>query len=306
MARVSVLVPAYNAAPFLAATLRSVLDGRFRDLEILVLDDGSSDGTADVARALGDPRVRVVSHSNRGMSATRNAGLALSQSDYVALLDADDLWHPDKLALQVQLLDQRPELDFCFTEFQPWQGEPRPDFMQQPADARLDPGLTGWVYPRMIMTNFALPSSVLMRRQLADRLGPFLCDDHQTDDWEYFVRASRQAQFGKLAAPLVLYRQHPGSLSKRVPERNSTELMRDQLLQRYGMSCPQGGAVDARELQRRRQMGWRHFADAHVARGRLGLGLRTFGRLLLAGPRRLDTLATLAKSTRRRLLGAGR
>lgn len=301
--RVSIVVPAYNAAAVLGATLQSVLASTFTDFELIVLDDGSTDGTAEIARSFGDPRVRVVRHANRGMSATRNAGLAMSRSEFVALLDADDVWHPEKLALQVAMLERHPEIDLCFTEFQTWHGEPAEAFFARRGDLQTEGRLTGWIYPLMVMTNFTLPSSVLYRRRLADRLGPFRCDDHQTDDWEYFTRATRLARVAKLSTPLVLYRQSASSLSKRLPRRNATEDMRSQLLERFGLECPHAGPVNRVELRCRQHLGRLHHADGHVARGSLALGLLNFARLIAEGPRRRATAVTLAKSLRRRALG---
>ncbi len=301
--RVSIVVPAYNAAGVIAATIQSVLASTFTDFELIVLDDGSTDGTAEVVRSFNDPRIRLTRHANRGMSATRNAGLRMSRSEFVALLDADDVWHPEKLALQVALLEQHPEVDLCFTEFQTWHGEPAEAFFARRGDLRTEDRLTGWIYPLMVLTNFTLPSSVLYRRRLADRLGPFRCEDHQTDDWEYFTRASRLTRVAKLSTPLVLYRQSASSLSKRVPRRNATEDMRSQLLARFGWQCPHGGAVNRAELRRRQHLGRLRHADVHVARGSLGLGLLDFARLIARGPRRHAAAMTLAKSLRRRALG---
>jgi glycosyltransferase involved in cell wall biosynthesis len=300
---VSIVVPAYNAEAFLEATIRGVLAQTFTDFELLILDDGSTDATSEIARRHAtDPRVRVIRHANRGMSATRNAGLAMSRSEFVALLDADDVWHPRKLELQLAALAARPEADLCFTEFQTWHGEDAPTFFAREGDLSTEDRLTGWIYPLMVMTNFTLPSSVLYRRRLADRLGPFLCNDHQTDDWEYFTRATRLTSVVKLSTPLVLYRQSASSLSKRMPRRNSTELMRDQLVERFGLECPHAGPVNRTELARRRRLGRLHHADGHVARGSLTLGLRAFARLIVHGPHRRGTTLTLAKSLRRRAL----
>lgn len=300
--RVSIVVPAYNAAGVITATIQSVLASTFTDFELIVLDDGSTDGTADIVRSFDDSRVRLVRHTNRGMSATRNAGLAMSRSEFVALLDADDVWHPQKLALQVALLEQQPEVDLCFTEFQTWHGEPAEEFFTRLGNLQTEDRLTGWIYPLMVMTNFTLPSSVLYRRRLADRLGPFRCDDHQTDDWEYFTRASRLTRVAKLSTPLVLYRQSANSLSKRVPRHNATEDMRGQLLERFGLECPHGGAVNRAELLYRQHLGRLRHADAHVATGNLSLGLLNFVGLIARGPRRHTTAMTLAKSLRRRAL----
>lgn len=299
MPRVNIVVPAYNAEAFIADTVRSALQQTFTDLQVTVIDDGSKDATASHA-ALDDARVRVISQENRGMSRSRNRGMAEADSEFVALLDADDLWHPEKLRLQLQALQDRPDHDFCYTAFEVWHGEPRPGFFQEPRSGRIDETLSGWIYPRLILDNHALPSSVLWRRSAWDRMGGFLTDHQQTDDWEYLVRASTQHRFVRLAEPFVLYRQHPASLSKRVPATNITELMRADLIRRFGMSAPAGNPIDNKALQAFQHRGWANFADAHCVKGDLGLGLKTFGKLLVSGPSRASTLSKACKSLVRR------
>ncbi len=299
MPRVNIVVPAYNAEAFIADTVRAALQQTFTDLQVTVIDDGSKDATAANA-ALDDHRVRVISQENRGMSRSRNRGMADADSEFVALLDADDLWHPEKLRLQLQALQDRPNHDFCFTGFDVWHGEPRPDYFREPRSGRIDETLSGWIYPRLILDNHALPSSVLWRRSAWDSMGGFLTDNMQTDDWEYLVRASTRHRFVRLAESFVLYRQHPVSLSRRIPATNTTELMRADLIRRFGMSSPPGHDVDPQALRAFQHRGWCNFADAHCAKGDLGLGLRTFAGLIGSGPNRGATAVKCAKSLFRR------
>ena len=217
------------------------------------------------------------------MSATRNRGVDSSDSEYVALLDSDDVWHPEKLRLQVEALDAHPEYAFSYTAFDFGDGTPGSRFFTEPRSGRIDPEGSGWIYHQLILENWALPSSVVFRRSASTTLGPFLCDNQQTDDWEYLVRASRTFRFVRLAEPLVLYRQVPTSLSRRVPAQNWPELMRQSLLERFGMSSPDGQPVDAEALSNKRYLGWAHYADLHCARGDLKVGLSTFARLLRRG-----------------------
>lgn len=299
MPRVNIVVPAYNAEAFIADTVRSALNQTAGDLQVTVIDDGSQDATSRNA-VLDDPRLRLISQENRGMSKSRNRGMAEVDSEFVALLDADDLWHPEKLRLQLEALQARPDHDFCYTAFDVWHGEPRPDYFKQSRSGRIDERLSGWIYPHLVLDNYALPSSVIWRRSAWDRLGGFLTDNQQTDDWEYLVRASTQHRFIRLAESFVLYRQHPVSLSRRIPATNTTEEMRSDLLRRFGMSMPAGHDVDPVALKRFQHRGWSNFADAHCAKGDLALGLRTFGRLLGDGPYRGQTLTKMAKSLVRR------
>lgn len=300
MPRISVVIPAYNAGRFIEATLSSLCASTFPDFEALVINDGSSDDTAERATGI-DPRIKVLSQSNAGMSASRNRGVAAGDSEFIALLDSDDLWHPEKLRHQVEQLSKHSDHDICFTEFTVWHGGDSADFMRQPREGRVDPAMSGWVYHHLILENHALPSSVLLRRSAWNRLGPFRCDDYKTDDWEYLVRASHQHRFLRLKESYVLYRQVATSLSKIMSPVNAHERMRESLIARFGLQSPDGTAVDPAALAYQRWRGAAVFADSHCARGDLGLGLRQFGRLLGSGPNRGATLGRLGKSLYRRM-----
>lgn len=302
MPRISVVIPAYNAAKLLGPTLDSVLRSSYLDFEVIVVDDGSKDDTAAVASSFG-PKVRVLSQANAGMSASRNRGVECSDSEFIALVDSDDLWHPRKLEFQIAALDRQSDHAFCFTEFTVWDGnEPESvAFMAQPRSGTIDANFTGWIYHHMILTNWALPSSTIFRRQAWNAMGPFLCADQQTDDWEYFVRCSQSYRFTRLAEPMVLYRQHAASLSRRLPSRNTGELMRESLISRFGMNSKDGTPVDLIALTRERYLGWSNFADAHCARGDLGVGLGAFAKLLRDGPNRGTSLTRIVKSVGRRV-----
>lgn len=301
MPRVSIVIPAYNAAPHLAETLSSVVNSTYDDFDVIVVNDGSNDETSSVAAKFG-ARVRVLEQENLGMSASRNRGIGASDSELIALLDSDDVWHPEKLKHQVTALDVLKDHAFCFTDFTVWTGEPPSAYLCEPREGSIDTTKTGWIYHELILTNLALPSSVVFRREAWQASGPFRCDDQQTDDWEYLVRASQSFRFIRLAESMVLYRQHPASLSQKLPSRNNGELMRESLIGRFGLRSTDGAEVDAQQLDRWRYLGWSNFADAHCARGQLALGLHTFGQLLFHGPHRANSLLRLLKALSHRAL----
>ena len=114
MPKVSVIIPVFNGAETIGRALQSVFAQTFTDYEIVVVNDGSTDDTASVLAGYGE-KIRVVSQSNRGLSAARNAGIAASQGEYVALLDDDDQWLPEKLALCVPVLDADPDCALVYT-----------------------------------------------------------------------------------------------------------------------------------------------------------------------------------------------
>lgn len=303
MAKVSVVIPSFNAENFILETLHSVLDSSYSDISVVVVNDGSTDGTEDIVKRISDDRVVLFNRNNSGMSAARNFGINSNESEFIALLDSDDIWHPRKIELQIGLMEQHPEIGLCFTEFSKYYGGDISDFSAAPVTDEVDPGLSGFIYHKMIMTNWALPSSVMFRRSLWEKVGPFLCHDQQTDDWEYFVRASRYFKFAKIKSSLVLYRQPLNSLSRRVPEFNSTEMMRNSLIEKFGLYGPQGELVDQIELEKRRYIGIRNFCDLQLSRGDWFKGLRGFLDLFIRYDRKLATALTFAKSCRRRVLG---
>src|SRR3954454_10267286 len=118
MAEISVVVAAYNAARTVGATLDSVLAQSFEDFELIVVDDGSTDDTADVVEARDDPRVTCVRTENAGVSVARNRALGRASGAYVAFLDADDMRQPTKLEQQHRALSERPDVGFCFATTQ--------------------------------------------------------------------------------------------------------------------------------------------------------------------------------------------
>lgn len=303
MPRVSVVIPAFNAGRYLEATLESVMDSRCDDFDVVVVDDGSKDDTAEIAERY-RPRVRVLRQANAGCSAARNAGIQGTDSEFVALLDSDDLWHPMKLPLQLQVAAQRPDTGIVFSDFVRWSGEGTPHWPAA-VDDRLDPRLSGWIYHQMVLTCFVLTSSALVRRSTFTDVGLFRLEHQQTDDWEYFARVSFHKPLARLATPLVAYRQTPGSLSRRVAALNDPELMRDRMIATFGLKSPDGTPVDAEELRRRRYRGWHDFAAMHVERGDLRVGMGHFGRLLAEGPFRGQSALSMCKALARRVAHGG-
>ena len=114
--RVSVIIPCFNHGRFLRHAADSVLAQTLADIELIIVDDGSTDDTPAVLAGLDDRRVRTCRTSNRGVSAARNAGLDMVRGEFVAFLDADDLWEPDKLARQVAIMDAEPDVTLVFTD----------------------------------------------------------------------------------------------------------------------------------------------------------------------------------------------
>ena len=208
--RVSVVVPCYNAERYLAAALDSALGQVGVSLEVLVADDGSTDGTPAVLARYAD-RVRVLHQDHRGPSAARNACLRAARGDYVALLDADDRFRPGKLARQAAVLDARPDVGLVST-----------GWLVVDADGRPLPR-QGWsrdegdVRRRLLLGNLAHPVAVMLRRAQALDAGGFDETLQVNEDWDLFLRlALRGAQWACIDEALCEYRVHGGQSHRRV------------------------------------------------------------------------------------------
>ena len=115
MKKVSVIIPVYKVENYIAATVQSVLDQTYKDFELLVIDDGSPDRSGEICQQFKDPRIKIIRQPNRGVAAARNTGIRQAQGEYIALLDADDLWLPEKLAKHVEHLETSPEIGVSYS-----------------------------------------------------------------------------------------------------------------------------------------------------------------------------------------------
>jgi GT2 family glycosyltransferase len=214
---VSICIPAYRAERYLAETLASVQAQTFGDWELIVTEDGSRDRTEEIvaafATAVPQP-VRYTRHDpNQGLSATRNAGFAHARGEWIALLDADDLWTPDHLATGLALATG--ETDAIFADSWLFRDDPaqRHEY-RGPTDADIA-ALPLSLYQR----NFLQPSGALLRRSLIARVGGFEPSSRITNDLDYWWRILRAG--GRMAftrQPTLLYRKHGTALTSRAAE----------------------------------------------------------------------------------------
>jgi GT2 family glycosyltransferase len=209
MPRVSVIIPAYNAAWCIRRAIDSVLAQDYRDFELIVVDDGSQDDTAALLAGYGDA-LRVVSKSNGGLSSARNAGIAAARGAFVAFLDADDWWLPAKLARQLALMDARPDLMFCSTA----------SAVQTPAGERLAGWRCGATDDSALASIFATNahvagsgSAVLAKRAAFARAGGFDESLRSLEDIDMWMRLAALGGFACIDETLVIIEKSANSMS---------------------------------------------------------------------------------------------
>jgi glycosyltransferase involved in cell wall biosynthesis len=216
---ISVVIPAYNAGPFIAETLESVLSQTYSHREIIVVDDGSTDDTEQVVQPyLG--RTRFIRQKNTGEGGARNAGLRAATGDYIAFLDADDLWLPEKLEVQLQVAGRHPESSLIVCDGIGFDGDRvvTDRLLKGELASRLDLAstgeLTGNVYRELIARNaITCPAQTLIPRAVAERVG-FVMEHRQASiDWEYNLRIARDGPVTLHRHSLVRYRLLPTSVS---------------------------------------------------------------------------------------------
>ena len=209
MPAVTVIIPTYNAARFLPAAVNSVLDQTWTDWELLVVDDGSTDGTAALfSTEFRDSRIRRIEQPNQGDAAARNTGIRVSTSPLIAFLDADDLWKPDKLQQQVHVLRERAEVDvvYCGIEIETLaaDGSCRSRQVVEPPDV-LEANLFEELLYRNIVTGSH--SSVMLRRSVVEDAGLFDLR-FRISDIDLWIRLALQHAFFGIRQPLAVIRKH--------------------------------------------------------------------------------------------------
>lgn len=270
---ISVVVPTWNGRRFIMDTLKSILDQTHRGLEVIVVDDESSDGTVALVTAFSDPRVRVIQQRNGGVSSARNVGVAQAHGSFIAFSDQDDIWHPRKLELQLQALAERPAGWLSCTAFRFWLPDktgayPDPQrLLGDQSGSELEQSLSGWAYHQMLLESHVLTSSALLRRDDALAIGQWDTSLEYGEDWDYWLRASRITQFATLKAPLVAYRQNPHQGSRKPRTENWSEKVLQKAIDQWGLCGPDGRAPDPREFRRRRAIDWNGFSAQHLAAG---------------------------------------
>jgi glycosyltransferase involved in cell wall biosynthesis len=242
---VSVVIGTYNAAHVIGETIDSVLAQTYQPMEIVVVDDGSTDGTWDVLQSYGD-RISAHRQPNGGVAPARNTGLKHARGAYIALMDHDDLCEPERIAAQVKLLQSYPDVVLCSSDFSAFnkdgwiagsycavyysqchasRGGVRARYpnagtldmgngsVAAPGSADVASVYYGQVYDEIVLGNFVHPPTVMFRRSLLGTIGTFDSAARMMCDWDWLARAARVGSFAFIDRPLLRYRRSDTQIS---------------------------------------------------------------------------------------------
>lgn len=233
--KISVVIPAFNAELYIGETLSSALAQTYPSFEVIVVDDGSTDGTRDIVRSFGSSVV-LVEQKNSGVSSARNQGVAVSNGEFIAFLDADDLWYPDKLERQIEeLLKVDGEWAYSDVKFHGGVNDSR-------KDSEFTEKFSGHVLENLAEGNFIGTSSVIIRKRLFWTAGGFDESLPYVEDWDLWARVALRAPIVYLEDVTTVYRVHLGSTSRSVRKTFNYYL---KVVDRVHEMCAGGSVINA-------------------------------------------------------------
>ena len=211
MPKVSVIIPTYNREDFISETIQSVLEQTYKDFEVIVVDDGSTDNTQKKLEVFGN-KIQVIEQKNSERAIARNKGIKNAKGDYIAFVDSDDIWLKDKLKRQVEFLDNNKEFILVYN----------PSFrinekgQKIKAAQRQLKGYSGNVFEKLLFRNFIVSATPLIKRAIFEKTTGFETNYIPYEDWEFWIRFSLLGNFYFINEPLTFYRIHKNQSVKLV------------------------------------------------------------------------------------------
>lgn len=298
---VSVIIPVRNGKPFLDEAVQSVVSQNFDDLELIIVNDGSTDDDYDRFLLI-DDRVRVLHLLGKGVSAARNAGMLCAKGRYIAFLDADDIWFPGKLLAQIRYMERHPHVWVVFGGFKKWimSDDGRfasADSLVQDCAALIDasPERSGWLYSRLLNGLLVGMNTAVIRREVYEAIGGFNESMCQGEDYDFWLKASRLAEMHSLAGEVALYRIHGSSAMHRLSKINHLQDLLVAAKVRWGLNNPDESGLTVRDFRRRLcQVAFDH-GYTHFWRGDKKVAIEAFWTCLKGGYRPVRSFAYIVR-----------
>lgn len=262
---VSVIVPCYNNAETVISAVNSVLLQDYPNIEVLVIDDGSTDNSVEILATL-ERKIILLQQENKGSASARNTGLLAATGQFIAFNDSDDLWLPGKLSAQINFLQQHQEIGLCYCGWMEWDGkaalisETKELVDHAPKLSKKQPGNEGWLYLDLLKESVIHTITLVMRREVVDVVGLFNTDYTIGEDYDYWIRASQYYRIAKLKQVFALYRNSSAGITKKVHNKNFRLMVLEAAIARYGLNCPSGEKFPISTLTN-------HLNEAHFSYG---------------------------------------
>lgn len=220
MPKISVIVPVYNGEKTILETIQSIQAQTFSDFELIIINDGSTDGTLDVISTVNDDRLKVFSYENGGLPVARNRGIRRCRGEFITFIDADDLWKPDKLELQLAALEKNPEAGVAYSWTAFIDENSKFLFAWQPLYWE------GNVYPELLIRNFiSSGSNIMVKRKYIEAAGEFDPSLKSVEDWDYYLRLAALCPFVLVPKYQILYRRSSQSMTSKVDVMENANLI---------------------------------------------------------------------------------
>jgi len=296
MPEVSIVIPTYNCEKYLHQTLDSVINQTFSDHEIIVVDDGSTDRTRQIVKEYSHP-ITLIEQSNSGVCIARNRGFEISRGNYICFMDHDDYWYPDKLQSQLEVFGENPEIGIVHSKFINWEVDssgvfPSPEeYNQLDIPDGTDVEYSGWVYHLYLLDSWMLTSTAMIRREVLLKCGVFDTSLPFSEDWDLWLRVTREYPIIRTTRPTTLYRQHKNQENRVVRDIDyRTRLLVDSV-KKWGLNSKDGRSLNKSAFQNQLAIYHTIFALNHLRGGKFSIALRSFFKAWWCTPLNLKYLA---------------
>lgn len=298
MSKVSVIIPSFNCESYIAETIESVLKQTYTNIELIVVDDGSTDKTVGIVSSYGT-LLRLINQQNAGVCKARNKGISEATGDYICFLDHDDFWLPDKIELQLQAFQKNPDAGLVFSEYHRWfpNGDghyPSPStFMHQNRTGSTDPNFSGWIYHQLLLDCCVLTSASMLKKEVFEQCGCFDESLPFSEDWDLWLRISRDYNFVKLSDITTLYRQHPHQGSRSVRDIDYRTELLINTAKTWGLRSRDGRCLSKADFEHKLAFFSAEHGLNHMGKGKKHIAIKSLIRAWVMHPTHIRYLAYL-------------
>lgn len=294
---VSVIIPTYNCENYILETINCILGQDYPAIELIVVDDGSTDKTQEIIESFG-AKVKLLKQQNSGVCKSRNRGISVASGQFICLMDHDDYWFPNKISAQLKCFEDYPEAGVVYSSFTLWHADiqgkfPNPDNFTSSASG-IDKEYSGWIYHLLLLDCWVLTSTAMFRSEVFHECGNFDEKLPFSEDWDLWLRISRSYQFLKINNITTLYRQHKNQGNKVV---RPIDYRCNLLLRAYttwGLCSPDGQCLTKLQFSRQLSLYHTEFGLSQLcSNGSLSIAIKSFLRAWLAFPLNIKSLAYL-------------